>query len=351
MKTRTVATTHYSELKVFALSTPMVENASCEFDIQTLRPTYRILIGVPGKSNAFAISRKLGLSEHIIEEAKTHLETDAKSFEDLLVKLENDRIIIEKERLEIEKYKREAERFKSYYQNQNKRLEETKEKIIENAKKEAEDILSKAKQTADTTINNINKIASGAGLGSALEKERDTLRTSIKSLEKPKKEVEKTKTDKKLKLKLGDTVRILSMNTTGDVVTLPNEKGTFYVQMGILRSQVNLSDVELVSENNTSKKASPSFSSQRSSSLMKSANISYEINVIGMNVDEACFELDKYLDDALLAHLEYVRIIHGRGTGALQKGIHAYLKQQKFIKSYKFAEFDDGGNAVTIVRF
>lgn len=351
MKTRTVATTHYSELKVFALSTPKVENASCEFDIQTLRPTYRILIGVPGKSNAFAISRKLGLSEHIIEEAKTHLETDAKSFEDLLVKLENDRIIIEKERLEIEKYKREAERFKSYYQNQNKRLEETKEKIIENAKKEAEDILSKAKQTADTTINNINKIASGAGLGSALEKERDTLRTSIKSLEKPKKEVEKTKTDKKLKLKLGDTVRILSMNTTGDVVTLPNEKGTFYVQMGILRSQVNLSDVELVSENNTSKKASPSFSSQRSSSLMKSANISYEINVIGMNVDEACFELDKYLDDALLAHLEYVRIIHGRGTGALQKGIHAYLKQQKFIKSYKFAEFDDGGNAVTIVRF
>lgn len=351
MKTRTVATTHYSELKVFALSTPMVENASCEFDIQTLRPTYRILIGVPGKSNAFAISRKLGLSEHIIEEAKTHLETDAKSFEDLLVKLENDRIIIEKERLEIEKYKREAERFKSYYQNQNKRLEETKEKIIENAKKEAEDILSKAKQTADTTINNINKIASGAGLGSALEKERDTLRTSIKSLEKPKKEVEKTKTDKKLKLKLGDTVRILSMNTTGDVVTLPNEKGTFYVQMGILRSQVNLSDVELVSENNTAKKTSPSFSSQRNSSLMKSANISYEINVIGMNVDEACFELDKYLDDALLAHLEYVRIIHGRGTGALQKGIHAYLKQQKFIKSYKFAEFDDGGNAVTIVRF
>jgi len=351
MKTRTVATTHYSELKVFALSTPMVENASCEFDIQTLRPTYRILIGVPGKSNAFAISRKLGLSEHIIEEAKTHLETDAKSFEDLLVKLENDRIIIEKERLEIEKYKREAERFKSYYQNQNKRLEETKEKIIENAKKEAEDILSKAKQTADTTINNINKIASGAGLGSALEKERDTLRTSIKSLEKPKKEVEKTKTDKKLKLKLGDTVRILSMNTTGDVVTLPNEKGTFYVQMGILRSQVNLLDVELVSENNTAKKTPPSFSSQRSSSLMKSANISYEINVIGMNVDEACFELDKYLDDALLAHLEYVRIIHGRGTGALQKGIHAYLKQQKFIKSYKFAEFDDGGNAVTIVRF
>jgi mutS2 family protein len=351
MKTRTVATTHYSELKVFALSTPMVENASCEFDIQTLRPTYRILIGVPGKSNAFAISRKLGLSEHIIEEAKTHLETDAKSFEDLLVKLENDRIIIEKERLEIEKYKREAERFKSYYQNQNKRLGETKEKIIENAKKEAEDILSKAKQTADTTINNINKIASGAGLGSALEKERDTLRTSIKSLEKPKKEVEKTKTDKKLKLKLGDTVRILSMNTTGDVVTLPNEKGTFYVQMGILRSQVNLSDVELVSENNTAKKTSPSFSSQRNSSLMKSANISYEINVIGMNVDEACFELDKYLDDALLAHLEYVRIIHGRGTGALQKGIHAYLKQQKFIKSYKFAEFDDGGNAVTIVRF
>ena len=237
-----MATTHYSELKVFALSTPGVENASCEFNIETLQPTYRILIGIPGKSNAFAISKKLGLPEYIIDEAKTHIAQDEQSFEDLLVKLEQDRITMEKERLEIERYKKEIESLKRHYTLQDEKLDERKEKIINAAKEEAEAILSKAKETADSTIKNINKIASGAGLGKALEKERDTLRNSLKSVEKmEKKKKPKKSADKKPeKLQIGDTVHVFSMNLNGTVSTLPNDKGNFFVQMGILRSQVNL---------------------------------------------------------------------------------------------------------------
>ena len=350
MKARTMATSHYSELKVFALSTPGVENASCEFNVETLQPTYRILIGIPGKSNAFAISKKLGLPEYIIDEAKTHIAQDEQSFEELLVKLEQDRITMEKERLEIERYQKEIESLKRHYTLQDEKLDERKEKIINAAKEEAEAILSKAKETADSTIKNINKIASGAGLGKALEKERDTLRNSLKSVEKmEKKKKPKKSADKKPeKLQIGDTVHVFSMNLNGTVSTLPNDKGNFFVQMGILRSQVNIKDVERVQEKEPV--LSPKMP-RRSSSMMKAAHISPEINVIGKNVDEACAILDKYLDDALLAHLDYVRIIHGRGTGALQKGIHAYLKRQSFVKSYHLAEYDDGGTAITIVTF
>lgn len=353
MQTRTMATTHYSELKVFALTQPGVENASCEFDIETLRPTYRILIGIPGKSNAFAISKKLGLSEHIIEEASQLIHKEEKSFEDVLAKIEVDRKVIEKERLEVEKYKREAERLKEYYQKQNEKLEKQREKLIAQAKQQAEEILSDAKHTADTTIKNINKIASGAGLGSALEKERDTLRNSLKSLENPIKKINipKSKTSKPVKLKIGDNVYIHSMNMNGTVVGLPNDRGNLFVQMGILRSQVRLSDISLIDEKPEEMPRSRHSNPLRSSALMKSASISPEINLIGMKVDEACAELEKYLDDALLSHLSSVRIIHGRGTGALQKGIHNFLKHQKFIKSFRLAEFEDGGDAITIVKF
>ena len=310
MQIRCIATTHYSELKVFALNEPGVENASCEFDVATLSPTYRILIGVPGKSNAFAIAGKLGLPDYIISEADTHLEKDAKDFEDLLTRLENDRQIIEKDTLSIQKYKRE---------------------------------------TADDTIKNINKIASGAGLGSALEEQRTRLRESINKNTKTAGIKQNTVKAKKPKeLKLGDSVHVISLNLDGIVSSLPNQSGNFFVQMGILRSQVNISNVALVEEPGNKPE---NKTRTRSSSMVKSATISTEINVIGKNVDEACSELDKYLDDALLAHLPGVRIIHGRGTGALQKGIHAYLKRQTFIKSYSLADFNEGGNAVTIVRF
>ena len=349
MQSRCIATTHYSELKVFALNEPGVENASCEFDVATLSPTYRILIGVPGKSNAFAIAGKLGLPDYIISEAGTHLEKDAKDFEDLLTRLENDRQIIEKDKLSIQKYKREIESLKRHYDKQEENLAAKKEKILEDARESARKILEEAKETADDTIKNINKIASGAGLGSALEEQRTRLRESIN---KNTKSVEVKKPTNKLKkpkeLKLGDSVHVISLNLDGIVSSLPNQSGNLFVQMGILRSQVNISDIALVEE---PAKKTENKTRSRGSSMVKSATISTEINLIGKNVDEACSELDKYLDDALLAHLPGVRIIHGRGTGALQKGIHAYLKRQSFIKSYSLADFNEGGNAVTIVHF
>ena len=349
MQSRCIATTHYSELKVFALNEPGVENASCEFDVATLSPTYRILIGVPGKSNAFAIAGKLGLPDYIISEADTHLEKDAKDFEDLLTRLENDRQTIEKDKLSIQKYKREIESLKRHYNKQEENLTARKEKILEEAKEAARKILEEAKETADDTIKNINKIASGAGLGSALEEQRTRLRESINKNTKATEIKQNTVKAKKPKeLKLGDSVHVISLNLDGIVSSLPNQSGNFFVQMGILRSQVNISDVALVEEPSTKPE---NKTRTRSSSMVKSATISTEINVIGKNVDEACSELDKYLDDALLAHLPGVRIIHGRGTGALQKGIHAYLKRQTFIKSYSLADFNEGGNAVTIVRF
>lgn len=352
MRVRTVATTHYSELKLFALNTPGVENASCEFDVETLRPTYRILIGIPGKSNAFAISRKLGLPDFIIDEAKKHITEEAASFEDLLVKLEGDRLAIERERLHIEKDRREIEELKKHYQAQDAKITERREKLLREARIEAEKILFEAKETADTAIQNINKIASGAGLGSTLEKERDAIRNSLK---KSREAIADRKAEKKgnlkppKKLKLGDSVFVHSMNVKGVVSSLPNDKGKLFVQMGILRSQVDIKDIELIEEESADKPTKRFTGS--SASFMKAATISPEINLIGMNVDEACSELNKYLDDAMLSHLNQIRIIHGRGTGALQKGIHQYLKKLPFIKSFHLAEFNEGGTAVTIVSF
>lgn len=343
-----MASTHYSELKVYALNTEGVENASCEFDVETLRPTYRILIGVPGKSNAFSISQKLGLPMDIISEARKHISSDAISFEDLITKLETDRIALEKSRLEIEKKEREISSLKSSYDKSLEKINSQKEKLLEKARQEAQSILEEAKETADSTIRNINKIASG--LGAPLEKERDRLRNSIKENEsKNKKNIVKSSPAKKVEsVNIGDSVFIHSLNLKGTVSTLPNDKGILTVQTGIISSKVNINDLELLDEknDNTLKRTAT-----RRSQGLKSLHISPEVNLIGMNVDEACSVLDKYLDDALLAHLEYVRIIHGRGSGALQKGIHAYLKRQSFVKSFKLAEFDDGGNAVTIVRF
>lgn len=352
MKVRTLATTHYSELKLFALNTPGVENASCEFDVETLRPTYRILIGVPGKSNAFAISKKLGLSDFIIEEAKKHITEEAASFEDLLVKLEGDRIAIERERLRIEKERAEIENLKKHYREQDANIARRREKILKEARIEAEKILFEAKETADTAIQNINKIASGAGLGSSLEKERDAIRSSLKQSREAieeRREKKKKNPDPPKKLKPGDSVFVHSMNVKGIVSSLPNDKGNLFIQMGILRSQVHISDIELIEDEKPDR--APKRFGGGSASFLKAATISPEINLIGMNVDEACSQLNKYLDDAMLSHLHQVRIIHGRGTGALQKGIHQYLRKLPFIKSFKLADFDEGGTAVTIVSF
>ena len=363
MTCRTIATTHYSELKVFALTAPGVENACCEFNVETLRPTYRLLIGIPGKSNAFAISRKLGLPDYIIDEAKNQMEQKDESFEDLLANLENSRVTIEKEREEIASYKQEIETLKNRLQQKEERFSEQKEKMLSKAREEAQKILQDAKDTADQTIRNINKLAKSSGVNKELEAERTKLRGKIQDVDK-KLAVKKTAAPKKAvsakKLRLGDTVRVLSMNLKGTVSSLPNAKGDLYVQMGILRSLVNIRDLEMVEEASitgpglSGTHTSGSRGSGSGSSKIKmsqSFSVSPEVNLIGMTVDEAIPVLDKYLDDAYLAHLPQVRVVHGRGTGALKAGVHRHLKKLSYVKEYRLGEFGEGDTGVTIVTF
>ena len=359
MKCRTMATTHYSELKVFALSTPGVENACCEFNVETLRPTYKLLIGIPGKSNAFAISRQLGLPDYIIDDAKTHLESNDETFEDLLAHLEESRVTIEKEQEEIRAYKEEVSQLKSRLAQKEERFDERKDKMIRKANEEAQQILREAKETADRTIKNINKLAASSGIDTkALEAERTKLRDSLKKVEGGLSLKQETKKPHKAinpkTLKLGDGVRVLSMNLNGTVSSLPDAQGNVFVQMGILRSKVNISDLELLQENSVS---GPGLESRKKGSgssnikMSKSFGISPEINVLGMTVDEAVEQLDKYLDDAYIAHLPQVRIVHGKGTGALRAGIHKHLKRLKYVKEFHLGGFGEGDAGVTIVVF
>lgn len=377
MKCRTMATTHYSELKVFALTTPGVENACCEFSVETLQPTYRLLIGIPGKSNAFAISQKLGLPDFIIEDAKSHLEAKDESFEDLLASLETSRVTIEKEQEEIRSYKEEIAQLKSRLTQKEERLDERKDKLIRNASEEAQRILREAKETADQTIREINRLASESGVGKELEAQRAKLREQLK------------KTDDKLavkakgpsqpispkKLKIGDGVKVLSMNLKGTVSTLPDAKGDLFVQMGILRSRVNIRDLELIREDDISatlgdgssrtyggtaagSKAKKTFSQAKGNGsgsgqirMSKSFSVGTEVNLIGMTTDEAVPAMEKYLDDAYLAHMPSVRVVHGRGTGALKNACHKRLRQLKYVKDFRLGEFGEGGTGVTIVTF
>lgn len=358
MKCRTMATTHYSELKVFALTTPGVENACCEFNVETLRPTYRLLIGIPGKSNAFAISKKLGLPDYIIDDAKAHLESNDEAFEDLLANLEASRVTIEKEREEIASYKAEITRLKKNLEQKEERLDERKEKLIRNANEEAQRILREAKETADQTIKQINKLAQSSGVGKELEAERTKLREKLDKVDKSlsiKNEKGPKKTISPKKIKIGDGVRVLTMNLNGTVSSLPNAKGELYVQMGILRSLVNIKDLELLDEPSVS---GPGLDTGRKNNtgsgkikMSKSFSVSPEVNLIGMTVDEAIPVLDKYLDDAYLAHLPSVRVVHGRGTGALKAGVHRHLKKLKYVKEFRLGDFGEGDTGVTIVTF
>lgn len=358
MKCRTMATTHYSELKLYALSTPGVENACCEFDVQTLRPTYRLLIGIPGKSNAFAISQKLGLPDYIIEDAKSHIEAEDERFEDIISHLEESRLTIEKEQQEIQSYKAEISRLKSRLEQKEERFDERKEKMIRSANEEAQRILREAKETADRTIKNINKMASASGIDTrALEAERSKLRENLNKVEKGlalKQETQPRKAINPKTLKIGDGIKVLSLNLKGTVSTLPDARGNLFVQMGILRSQVNINDLELLKEESIS---GPGLDNRRKGSgssgikISKSASVSTEINLLGMTVDEAIAHLDKYLDDAYLAHLPQVRVVHGKGTGALRAGVHKHLKRLKYVKEFHLGEFGEGDAGVTIVVF
>ena len=359
MKCRTMATTHYSELKVFALTTPGVENACCEFNVETLRPTYRLLIGIPGKSNAFAISKKLGLPDYIIDDAKNRLESNDQAFEDLLANLEESRVTIEKEREEIASYKEEIARLKNSLEKKEERLDERKEKLLRSANEEAQRILREAKETADQTIRNINKLASSSGVGKELEAERTRLRSKLEQVDKNlslKNSKGPKKTISPKKIKIGDGVRVLTMNLNGTVSSLPNAKGDLYVQMGILRSLVNIKDLELLNEPSVTGPGMDLAGKKNATGagkikMSKSFSVSPEVNLIGMTVDEAIPVLDKYLDDAYLAHLPQVRVVHGRGTGALKAGVHKHLRKLKYVKEFRLGDFGEGDTGVTIVTF
>ena len=350
---RTMATTHYSELKVFALSTPGVENACCEFDVETLRPTYHLLIGIPGKSNAFAISSKLGLPEYIIENAKGHLSEQDESFEDLLTDLETSRRTIEKEQAEIATYKREIEGLKRELHAKQERLDERSEKIIKEANEKANTILREAKEFADETMKNFRKFGKENISASEMEKERERLRQRIaKTQSGVKLEAKKPiKQHKPSDFRLGESVKVHSLNLTGTVSSLPDAKGNMYVQMGILRSQVHISDLSIIEEPMTATERQRQRTSSGKMKMNKAMTVSPELNLLGKTVDEAIVELDKYLDDAYLSHLSPVRIVHGKGTGALRAGVHNYLKRQKHVKSYRLGAFGEGDAGVTIVEF
>lgn len=354
---RTMATTHYSEIKVYALSTEGVENACCEFDVETLSPTYRLLIGIPGKSNAFAISGKLGLPDYLIADAKVRITSEQQSFEDLIADLENSRVTIEKERAEIEQYKAKNKNLNQQLSRKQERLDENRDKIIREANEQAAVILKEAKELADATIRNFQKYGTAMPDMKDMERERSALREEIgKRQEKAagqKKKQSQVNHQAPKKLRIGDKVKVLSMNLTGTVHTLPDAKGNLFVQMGILRSQVNVSDLILIDENADVKAAKKRYEKTGSGSIRmsKSASVSTEVMLLGLTVDEALAKLDKYLDDALLAHMPSVRIVHGKGTGALRNAVHAHLKRLSYIDEYHLAEFGEGDAGVTIASF
>ena len=348
---RAMATTHYSELKVYALSTEGVENACCEFDVESLRPTYRLLIGIPGKSNAFAISSRLGLEDFLIEDAKKRINAQDVSFEDMMAELQDSRVKLLNEQEEITRYKSEIRTLRDALQKKQDRIDERKEKILSDAAAQANAILQEAKDYADETMKNFHKFGKASISVKDMEAERARLREKIKENDsrtakaapKPKKKL------KAAALHIGDRVRVLSLNLEGTVSTLPNPKGDLFVQMGILRSQVNINDLEYIGEAENLQKGMTTGGGKLR--MSKSAAVSTEINLIGMTVDEAIAHLDKYLDDAYLAHVPSVRIVHGKGTGALRTAVHQYLKRYKHVKSFRLGTFGEGDAGVTIAEF
>lgn len=352
---RTMATTHYSELKIYALSTNFVENACCEFDVETLRPTYRLLIGIPGKSNAFAISSKLGLSDEIINAAKEQISKEDESFEDVIADLEQSRVTIEKEQQEIAEYKERIRTLQEQLQKKNEKIDQAKDKILRDANEKARAILQEAKDVADETIRDFNKVGASADI-KELEKKRQKVRDKINekngklALGNNQKKPANQKTVDPKKLKKGDSVKIISMNLKGIVNTLPDARGNLFVQCGIMRMQTNINDLVPVKEETIT---APALQRTNTGKLKmsKSFSVSSEINLLGCTVDEAIAKLDKYLDDAYLAHLPSVRVVHGKGTGALRSAVQSHLKRLKYVKEYRLGEYGEGDAGVTIVTF
>lgn len=350
---RTMATTHYSELKVYALTENFVENACCEFDVESLRPTYKLLIGIPGKSNAFAISSKLGIPDEIIEKAKNQIGKQERSFEDLLSDLEKSRITIEKEQAQIEKYKEEIKDLKEQLTKKHEKIDASKDKILRDANERAKEILQEAKDVADETIRTMQKAGQTGISMKELEKQRQNVRGKINEKNEKLSVTAKVSQHKQLKpnqIKLGDKVKIVSMGLTGIVNALPDNKGNMFIQCGIMRTKANIADLILVEEEEITSKAIQRTSAGKIK-MSKSYQVSPEINLLGQTVDEALAVLDKYLDDAYLAHLPSVRVVHGKGTGALRQGVHNYLKRVSYVKSFRLGEIGEGDAGVTIVTF
>lgn len=353
LKVTTIATTHYSELKIYALSNEGVENACCEFDVATLAPTYRLLIGIPGKSNAFAISGKLGLPSYIIEEARNSMDSADKNFEDVIADLERKRVSIEKEQLLTLQYKNEALELKKELKARQKDLDMRSDEILQKAREEAAQILSEAKETADETIRTMNRAASNGMSMAELERERSRVREKLDKVNKGRsiKSPEASVKHKPADFHIGDTVHVRSLNLDGTVHSLPNAKGEISVTMGILNSTVNISDCEIIEEASAAEKFKSKSSGIGKIRMSKTASISPEINLIGMTTDQAIMTLDKYLDDAYISHVSPVRIVHGKGTGALRNAVHNYLKRQKHVKSFRLGTYGEGDYGVTIVEF
>ena len=351
----TMATTHYSEIKVYALTTDGVENACCEFDVESLRPTYRLLIGIPGKSNAFAISKKLGLPDYIIKDASARMDANDVQFEDLLSDLEHSRITIEKERAEINAYKQEIQQLKDELKTKSDRLDERRDKILRKANEEAAAILKDAKEYADQTIKTMNKHGMTV---KELEKQRSAIRDKMnKRQEKLSVQAAKPKAHKAhdiSEFKVGTHVRVLSMNLIGTVTAPPSPKGEITVQMGSLSTKTKINNLEILvgyKDPEEAKKAPKGAGGSGKIKMSKAASISHEINLLGLTVDEAVAKLDKYLDDAYISRIPQVRIVHGKGTGALRNGVTAYLRGVPYIKSFRLGEIGEGDTGVTIVDF
>ncbi|MGE4284629.1 MAG: endonuclease MutS2 [Clostridia bacterium] len=350
--TKTAATTHYSELKLFALSTKGIENASCEFDVQTLSPTYKLLIGVPGKSNAFAISGRLGLENNIIERAKEFISQEDVKFEDIISNLEKNRQIAEKEKETAVRYKREIEVLKNELMAQKEKIDQQKEKKLDEARREARKIIQHAKEEAEDIIQEIRKLQEESEekeRNKALEQAKSKLRDSLNKLDAslttsilPKKRYSKPPAN----LKPGDPVVIISLNQNGSIIAPPDEQGEVMVQVGIMKINVHVSNLRIAEEKNNTVNRTGAGKIH----MQKSANISTELNLRGQLLEEALLNSDKFLDDAALAGLQQITIIHGKGTGTLRNGIHNMLRSHRHVKSFRLGKYGEGESGVTIVE-
>lgn len=352
----TMATTHYSEIKMYALTTDGVENACCEFDVQSLRPTYRLLIGVPGKSNAFAISKKLGLSDNIINDASRRLDSEDIKFEDLVTDLEQSRVTIEREREELNEYKAQIAQLKSELTKKTERLDERTDNIIRKANEEAARILKDAKEYADKTINAMNKHGMTV---KELEKHRSAIREKMnKRQEKlkiePANNISEHKAHDISEFKVGMHVKVLTMNVIGTVSQIHKNKNQVTVLVGSLSTKMDIKNLTILKgykdPAETSSKPNGAGGSGKIK-MSKSSSVSSEINLLGYTVDEAIAVLDKYLDDAYIARIPQVRIVHGKGTGALRSGITSYLHGVPYIKEFRLGQISEGAEGVTIVTF